>query len=184
MTSTATRGPSRSAADRLEAALRVAVTVAGVVGVILVVVSIVTGIGGGGGGGGHMHRAYDNDPRVREANARDMRAFWRGLTDRTARRIYLLAARPVLLIALAAWITAEYGLWAGAAFVGAFALAMFVYLLATPGATSAAGEPESAESGALPIRDAGRVPVPPDVPAEATSCDPTAPPAVASPHLP
>jgi hypothetical protein len=169
MTSTSTPPPNRSASDRVAAALRVAVNVARVVGVIVVVVSIFAGVGGGGG---RMHRAADEDPKVREAHAQDMRELWRGLTGRTARRIYRLAAVPVLLVSLAAWITAEHGLWTGTAFVGAIALAVFVYLLATPGTSEAASKPESA---AAPTRDAELVSRPSNVAAEPTTSDPDRP---------
>lgn len=165
--------------SRVAAALRIAVKIARVVGVLMVVISIFAGVGGGGGG--RMHRAADEDPKVREAHAQDMRELWRGLTGRTARRIYRLAAGPVLLVSLAAWITAEHGLWTGTAFVGAIALAVFVYLLATPGTSEAASK---AESAAAPTRDAERLPGSPDVHALPLSADPRAPRDVASPHLP
>jgi hypothetical protein len=169
MTTAATRPPNSDGSRRLVAALRVAVKVARVVGVIVVVVSIFAGVGGGGG---RMHRAADDDPKVREAHAQNMRELWRGLTGRTARRIYRLAAGPVLLVSLAAWITAEHGLWTGTAFVGAVAMAVFVYLLATPGKSEAASEPESATP---PTRDAERVAAPSDVAAEPTARDPGGP---------
>ncbi len=56
--------------------------------------------------------------------------------------------------------------------------------VATPGTSDAVGEPESAESGALPIRDARQLPGSPDVAAHPPSPDALAPREIASPHLP
>lgn len=164
---TSTRPANSGGSGRLVAALRVAATIARVVGVVVAILSIYLGVERGGVG--RMDPFDDDDPRHREAGARDTRAFWRDLTGRTARRIYRLATGPVLMIALAGWITAAYGLWTGAAVVGAFAMEVFVYLLATSGSSETASKPESA---AAPTRGPEQVPGPCEVAAEPTTSDP------------
>jgi hypothetical protein len=167
---TSTRPPNSGGSGRLAAALRVAATITLAVGVVLAFISIFVGV---------ERRVvlrmppFDAaDPSIREARAWDMRAFWRDVTGRTARRIYRLAAAPVLLITLAGWITAAYGLWTGAAVVGAFAMAVFVYLIVTSGSSETASKRESATP---PTRDAERVAGPSDVAAEPTTSGPGGP---------
>jgi hypothetical protein len=164
---TSTRPPNSGGSGRLAAALRVAATITLAVGVVLAFISIFVGV---------ERRVvlrmppFDaEDPRNREAHAWDMRAFWRDLTGRTARRIYRLTAGPVLLITLAGWITAAYGLWTGAAVVGAVAMVVFVYLVVTSASSETASKRESATA---PTHGPQEVPGPSDVAAEPTTSDP------------
>lgn len=94
--------------------------------------------------------SLDETPEEMRARSRAAVEIWEACTGPFARRIYRLAAFPVLLVVVAGWLTAEHGLAMGAAFGGAIALAVFVYLLATPTPSSAAPTSETAPQAAVP----------------------------------
>ncbi len=88
--------------------------------------------------------ALDEDPARRESRSRAAVDVWHAFTGRSARSVYRLAAAPVFLVGVFAWLTTAHGLWTGIAFVGATALAVFVYLLALPNTSSTPSTPELA----------------------------------------
>lgn len=108
--------------------------------------------------------ALDEDPARRESRSRAAADVWHAFTGRGARSVYRLAAGPVLLVGVFAWLTTAHGLWTGIAFVGATALAVFVYLLALPNTSSAPSTPELAHPPtheAVPVLPPGVISVEP-----------------------